>query len=419
MKVDIEQPADWSRRLTITVPAERVDQERRQVASQIASRVKLPGFRKGKVPASVIQRQYGPSIEQETIERVVNNAYKEALQQEGISPISEASVDDVDYSQGAELSFKVQFEVRPEITLDRLGGFTVKKPATAVGEEEVDRVVDRLREENASWEPLESGKPAEGDRVRVAITPLEEGGERPEPREYEVVLGAGEILEDIDQSIRTLEVGDEGEFTISLPDQSDGEDEADDQEDHRIHLRLISAERPDLPEADDEFASGLGAEFETMDALRARIREDLEAESERETDREVRRQLMGQIIDANPFEVPPSLVSQYLDGLLQAPEDADPQELEAAREQAAPAAEYGVRRMLIIDRVAQLENLHATQEDVEARVQEIAESNEMDANDVRAQLMRSGRLQALASDLTEARVFDYLKSLSTIETEDA
>jgi trigger factor len=410
LKVDIESPAEWSRRLKITVPAEQVERERQVVLRRIARQVKLPGFRKGKVPASRLEKQFGASIQEEAVERVVNSAYRAALDEQGISPISEASVENLLYEPGADLTFDVQFEVRPEVELSRLGGFTIEAPTAAVADEDVDRVIDRLREQNASWHPVD-GPPSEGDRARVEITPLERAeGDASEPRVYEVVLGAGEILESIDQAIRTLEPESEGEFTVELPSEAEGEKE------HRIRLKLLGAERAELPEADDEFAKGLG-EFESLEDLRTRVRSDLEAESVREADREVRRQLIQQILEANPFEVPPSLVEQYLDGLLQAPEDADPQELATAKDQARPAAEYGVRRMLVIDRIATLEGLHATEQDLEARVQEIAEQNEMDPSQVRRELKRAGRLQALASDLTEKRVFDYLKSLSTILTE--
>lgn len=414
LKVDIEQPRDWSRKLTITVPAERVQKERQKIASQFATRVKMPGFRKGKVPSSVVEKQYGPSIDSQTVERVINAAYQEALQEQGFSPISQASVEDVDYEPGSDLTFGVEFEVRPEVALDRLGGFTVKAPSTAVSDEDVQKVVDRVREQNADWQPIADGTPAAGDRVTVEITPLHEDAEEdPEPREYEVVLGAGEILDDIDEAIRTLKPGEEGEFTIELP-SAEGEDA---EADHRVRVKLVSAASPELPEEDDAFAQELG-EFESMEALRDRIREDLESESEQESDREVRRQLIQQVLEGNPFEAPPSLVSQYLDSLMQAPDDADPQEVAAAKEQARPAAEQGVRRMLVIERIAELESLHPTQEDLDERIAEIAAENEMEAAEVRRQLSQSGRLQALASDLMEKRVFDYLKSLSTIEKED-
>jgi trigger factor len=407
LKVDIESPAEWARRLKITVPADQVARERRAVAAQLAKRVKLPGFRKGKVPASVLEKQYGASIEQQTVERVINTAYRAALRDEGFSPISEASVENLSYEPGTELSFDVEFEVRPEVELNRLGGFTVRAPAATVDESDVERVIDRLREQNATWHAIE-GVPVEGDRTRVEITPLDaEGPAASEPRVYEVVLGAGEILESIDQAIRTLEPGGEGDFTVELPEGSQGGT------DHRVHVKLLSAERPELPAADDEFARGLG-DFESLEGLRSRVRSDLEAEAERESEREVRRQLIQQVLEANPFDVPPSLVEQYLDSLLQAPKDADPDELAQTKEQARPAAEYGVRRMLVIERIADLEGLHATHEDVEGRVREIAEQNRVEPAKVRQELARSGRVQAMASDLTEKRVFDYLKSLSTI-----
>ncbi|MFO7894052.1 MAG: hypothetical protein R6U63_09970 [Longimicrobiales bacterium] len=201
-----------------------------------------------------------------------------------------------------------------------------------------------------------------------------------------------------------------------LAKQIPGGEDAE-QEEHRIRLKLLSAEHPELPEEGDAFAAELG-EFTSMDDLRARVRDDLKAEAAREADQEVRRQLIQQVLDANPFDPPPSLVDQYLDNLLEAPEDADPSEVASAKQQARPAAEHAVRRMLVIDRVAELESLHATQEDVDARVAEIAAENDMEEAEVRRQLAQSGRLQALASDLMERRVFDYLKSLSTIEKEE-
>jgi trigger factor len=415
LKVDIEQPTDWARKLSITVPAERVQKERTKIASQFSSRVRMPGFRKGKVPASVVEKQYGPSIDSQMIERVINAAYQEALQEQGLSPISQAAVENVEYEPGSDLTFEVEFEVRPEVALERLGGFTVTSPPVKIEDEDVEKVLDRLREQNATWTELTEGTPQEGDRTKVEITPLhadEEGA--PEPREYEVVLGAGEILEDIDEGIRTLGLGEEGEFVIDLPEQpAAGEEEP---EEHRVRIRLISASRPVLPEVDDEFAKELGA-FESAEELRSRVREDLTTEAERESGREVRRQLIQQVLEANPFEAPPSLVDQYLDSLLQAPEDADPEEIAAAKQQARPAAEQAVRRMLVIERIAELENLHPTDDDLDQRVQEIAAENEVEPAEVRRQLAQSGRLQALASDLMEQRVFDYLKSLSTIEKE--
>src|SRR5688572_24344407 len=113
LKVTIESPATWSRRLTITVPAERLEREKQTTTKRLAQRIKLPGFRKGKVPAQVLEKRFGPAIEQETIERVVGDAYREAVAQEGLHPISQAAIDNIDYQTGSDLTFRVDFEIRP------------------------------------------------------------------------------------------------------------------------------------------------------------------------------------------------------------------------------------------------------------------------------------------------------------------
>ena len=154
LKISVDEPRSWARRLTITVPAERVAVERKNVAKRVASRVNLPGFRKGKTPSSVIEKKYGPAIEQEALEHVVQHAYREAIQAQGFQPISEGSVGQMDYTPGSDLTFQVEFEVRPEIELSTLGGFTVEAPAIEVGEDEVDKVLERLRDERADWQPL-------------------------------------------------------------------------------------------------------------------------------------------------------------------------------------------------------------------------------------------------------------------------
>src|SRR5262245_41830554 len=112
LKITVEKPATWSRRLTITIPAEQLEQEKQNTARRLASRGKLPGFRKGKVPATVLERRFGPAIEQETIERVMGEAYREAIKREGLQPISQAAIDAIDYQAGSDLTFKVDFEVR-------------------------------------------------------------------------------------------------------------------------------------------------------------------------------------------------------------------------------------------------------------------------------------------------------------------
>lgn len=412
LKIAVEEPRNWTRRLTITVPAARVEGERQQVARLLGQRLRLPGFRKGKVPAHVIERKYGASIQHETLERVVGEAYREALQRQDLQPISQAEVEDVDYRPGADLTFHVEFEIQPEIELDRLGGFRIERPVPAVGDGDVERVLERLQEEQAVWHPMEEGAPEKGDLAVIELTPAAGPDQERDAavRRYQVVLGKDDTLPEIEEAILTLEPGQERDITVRLDDIV----EEGAPEEQQFQLRLLEAKRPEFPSLDDEFARRMG-DFEDLDALRSQVRRDLEREAASDAERELRRQLVDQVLEANPFEVPDSMVDRYLDQLLRPREGADPEQVAEARRQARPAAAQAIRRMLVIDRVAQQEGLRATSADVDLRVETLAQRHDRAPGDIWSQLQKSGRIQALEEEITEEKVFEYLKSQSTIK----
>ncbi|MBI4543475.1 MAG: trigger factor [Gemmatimonadetes bacterium] len=414
MKIAIEQPRTWARRLTITVPAEHVEHERREVARRLAQRLKLPGFRKGKVPPDVLERRYGPAIEQETVERVVGEAYREALRREGLHPISQGAVEEVEYRPGTDLTFAVEFEVRPELNLSRLGGFRVKRERAPVADEQVDRVLERLREEHATWRTIEDATPASGDFTVVEISPLDAEGQPrtgAKPRRYQIVLGEGQAIPEIEQLLGQLRPGEERDTVV--PPQTEEQPPRESREEP-VRVRLLEAKHPELPPLDDDFARGVG-EFDTLDALRARVRADLEREADGEAERQVRHRLVDLVVEANPFELPDAMVNQYLDRVLRPREGVDPERVAEMRQVARPGAEHALRRMLVIERVAELEGLRATEEEVDTRIAELAGRHGRTAADVRAHLQKAGRLEALREEITEDKVFDYLKGLSTIE----
>ena len=411
LKVTIEKPATWTRRLTITVPAERLEQEKQTTARRLAQKIKLPGFRKGKVPATVLEKRFGPAIEQETIERVVGEAYREALKQEKLQPITQPAIDNFDYQSGSDLTFRVDFDVRPEIELNRLGGFRVKREEPAIGDEAVDRVLQRLREQHAVWQPVESDSPVMGDMAVVEITPL--GEAKPSaPRRYQIFIGEGQVRPEIEERVRTLKPGETGEFDIELPENS--EDLNSPVKEHHLRVHLAEVRRPEYPTVDDEFARSVG-EFENVSAMRARVREDLEREAEAESHRNARHQLVEQIIEANAFEVPDSMVNRYLEQVIRPRKGEDDSRMNELREAARPAAAHAIKRMMVIERVAELEGLHATPDELEERYEDLARRNSRPAREIRAQLKKEGRDREVEEALTEEKVFAYLESLSTIE----
>jgi len=410
LTVSLEEKERWRRTLSVTVPGELVEEEREKAARKLASRVKLPGFRKGKVPSSVVEKRYGDALRQETMDRLINEAYQEALQIESLRPISEGTLEDVQYDPPEDLTFQISFDVRPQIELGRLGGFTVEGPGVTVQEEDVERVLTRLREQNASRYPTDEGRPEEGDRVRVRIERLDDE-EDAEPREYELVLGEGEAIPDVEEAIHSLEPGGSGHFVVSFPD--DFPDEARRGESRELRITLLERQARELPPADDDFAHTVG-EFEDLDELRAAIRADLEAETTREGERVIRERLVDLLLEANPFEVPRSMVDRSMDQVLGDTEEADPEEVEQARAEIRPQAERAVKRALLVDRIAETQSLQAGEEEVDERIEAIAERNGTTPAKVYARLQKAGRLSSIEREITEAKVFDFLKGKSEI-----
>jgi trigger factor len=414
LKVSVEKPAAWARRLTITVPAEHIAREKKDAVQRLAKRVRLPGFRQGRVPAGVMEKKYGPAIEQEAIEKVIGDAYRQALESEGLQPITQGSIEKFEYEPGSDLTFNVELEVRPEVELERVGGFAVVREEPVVGEQQVNEVLERLQQENAVWKPKEEGTPVAGDMATVEITPLDDAtsAEPSKPRSYQIVIGESQALPPVEDAVRTLSAGDEGEFEVALPENPDEPEGAT--RAHRMHIRLLELKTPELAPLDDDFARSLG-DFEDLAALRSRLQQDLQQEASREADRGVRMQLMQQIIEANPFDVPQSMIQNYLERVMPLREGADEERMQEARSQMWPAAEHALKRMLVLERIAELEALHATPAELDQRIDEMTERLGRPRGEVLGQLRKSGRLDELEQEITEEKVFQYLKSLSDIQ----
>ena len=426
LTVDVQESASWSRRLSITVPSARVRRIRQSVAAKVANTVRMPGFRKGKTPASLVERQFGPHIEQETLDRVIQEAYREALETSGLNPITQGQVENVHYhGEGGDVHFDVAFEVQPVLELSRTDGFQVTRPADAVTDADVDTLLERLRSERATLHPLDEGtRPGYGEMVVVEITDLDEAtdeGAEPEARQFRFELGEGQAIPDIEQAIMTLAPGEEGEFSVTYPE--DFADEAQRGQTQRLRIRVLEGRRKELPQLDDEFAKGLG-EFDTLDALRERVRGDMETDARTRADAAVRDQLVGQIVEANPFEVPGSMVDRYLDYMTGDTPDnegrrrqrtgEDAERFSQFREYMRPQAEAALRRMMVVDHIAEREGLRATADDVDARVEKLAEQHGRSPSDVWVELERSGQMQSLESEILEDKVFEHLRASSTI-----
>lgn len=409
LEVSVAEGERWRRTLSITVPSTLLKEERKAALAQLSSKLKLPGFRAGKVPATVVEKRFGPTLEREVLDRVIGEAYRGVLEHRSLSPISEGEVGEIDYQPESDLKFEISFDVAPQIELARVGGFKVKRPAGSVSETQVDQVLSRIREESGTWIPEEGGTPEGEDLVSIRIQTL--GEEESEPRPYEFVLGRDQAIPDIETSIRTLDVGASGEFSIRFPDDLVDEDRRGTEQ--RVRITLDGRKRLELPELDDDLAKSVG-DFETAEELVEKVREDLAKEAERESDAALRAAIIEQILSANPFDIPESMIDQYVRAALGGPDDLPEERFQEAKEQLRPRALHTVKRHLVIDRVAEAEGLVASAEEIDSRIEEIAERSGASLADVYTGLQKSGRLDHLEREITEQKVFEFLQSQSEV-----
>jgi len=398
--------------MSVTVPAAVVQEEERKAARSLASRAKLKGFRKGRVPAKVISSRFAGALRQEALDKLIGDAYRQALANEQLRPISEGQIEDVNYVPEEDLSFNVAFDVQPVFELGRLGGFAVERPSEDVTDDQVDQVLERIREQSGVWQPVEGGHPEDGDLVSVKLAKLSED-ESGEDRDYDFVLGQGDAIPDIEAAIKTLEPGGQGEFDITFQPASD--DSSGGGETDRVRITFVGRRQLERPPLDDDLAKQVG-EFETLEELTVKVRTDLEKEAADQAEGAVRARLLDLLLEANPFDVPTSMVDRYVEGVLGEAEGVSPERLEEARAQIRPEAERAVKRLLVIDRIAETQSLSATEDDIDARVEEIAEANKTTPAKVYASMQKAGRLDAIEHDLTERKVFEFLMEQSEITT---
>jgi trigger factor len=363
------------------------------------------------VPKQVVQSRFGAALRQEAVDRLINEAYRTALAVEDLRPISEGDVQEVIYEPQQDLIFHIAFDVQPQIEVSRLSGFAVERPVVDVTDQHVDDVIGRIREQNGVWEPVEEGAPEDKDMVSVKVRRIDEGAEDAEARDYDFILGQGDAIPQIEEAIRGLAIGEQGEFDVTFPD--DFPDESRRGEVERVEILLSARKVLALPDLDDDFAKQVG-EFEDLATLRARVHEDLVKDASDQSESVVRGRLLDFLSEANPFEVPASMVDRYAESILGEQPGLDAEKKVEIMETLRPEAEKAVKRFIHIDKIAETQNLGATEEDLDARIEEIAEKNNTDPAKVYAELQKAGRLEALERELTEGKVFDFLKAQSEI-----
>ena len=402
-EIAIKKAEGVERLLGVTVSVETVKAAEEKAVKRYATAARMPGFRPGKAPLHLIKKAYAEQIKSEALESMVQDAWKQALDQEKLEPIAQPHVHDLKFEDGQPVTFDIHLEVRPEIAIETTTGFTVSRPSEAVTDEMVREQLETLREQRAALEPVED-KPQPGDQVRVKIASQEEGGEMPEQREYPLELGKGQAIAGIEELIMEATPGETIERAVRWPD--DFPDEAQRGKSKLTRVSLLEVKRKSLPVLDDALARELG-DFDTVSLLTEAVRKDMVEHMKREADAAVREQMLDQVIAANPFEIPNAWVQQVMGAYMQmyqVPENMQ----ERFSGEFRPMAERQVRRDVVIDTIAEKEGLVASTADVDDKVAEMAAKSGVETGQLYVRLEKEGRLKELERTVTDEKVFGWL-----------
>ncbi|MFL5402260.1 MAG: trigger factor [Gemmatimonadales bacterium] len=411
-QITVEKTAEdsASKSLRVTVPVDRVREAEARALKYYAKRARLPGFRPGKAPDTVVRKRFGDAIRQTVLEEVIRESWETAKTAESLKPITDPAIRNLKFEDGSPIEFELHVEVRPELKLERVGGFRLERRVAPVTDSAVDEQLARIQEHKAAWIPTEAAKPTPGQMVRVDVAPIE-NGVAGASQPHDLVLGDNQAIPELEERIMQLVPGETSEAEVRFPE--DHPDESRRGQSRRVRITLHEVKRQELPPLDDALAREAG-DFESLEALRSAVRQDLEREAVREADAELRRNLIGQLVDANRVEAPHSLVHRLLHGyaeMYKVPED----QLAGFEKQFQPIAEEQVKRDLALDALVEAQGLRATESELDERINTMAGTRGVPAGQVYASLQKSNRLQELERAITEEKAFDFLLKQSTVE----
>jgi trigger factor len=411
--------------MQIEVPADQVSREYDEVSRKFQRNATLPGFRKGKVPRSLVEKSFGDRIQEEVVKRLLEEAYRSALRETNLQPVSYPQIDKIDFKVGEPMAIEAVVEVKPEIEFVDYKKVAITRPKIEVSDEDVEKALDSVQERYARYTAVEDREAQPTDMVVMDQVARDESGlkiPKGSGTDLSVPVGHEQTRPEFDQALRGVRVGDERQVVVEFPE--DESDPAFAGKRVTFDLKIKEVKLKELPDLDDEFAQQLG-DFENLDALREVIRTDLERQAAQRTEQSMRAQLMRTLIERNPFDLPESMVEHYLDNIVEAasaeaqkdPRRAATFDPEAVREQNRTAAEQLIRQHLLFEAIQKAEEIVVDDEEVDARIAGVAEANNLPARKMRISLEKEGKLSRIHDDLLEEKTFKVLFDLAEVTEE--
>jgi trigger factor len=420
MKVAVEEIGACKRRLQVEEGPEVVQDAWEKAFKRVQKEARLPGFRKGKVPAGMIKLHFADDVRQEVARHLIPDVYRQALQETKLRPVEEPDLKEVTLEEGAPLKFEALVEIKPAIALGQYAGLTVKHAPKPFEEREVDEALEHLREQHAEFRTVE--RPADlHDLVNMDYTLTPEGMDARTETGYGFLIGSGAVMPEVEEAVIGLTAGGERTTHVRFPD--DHRNEALRGKAGEAKVKVTEVKEKVLPALDDGLAKTVG-QFDTLDALKEGVRKGLEARRAAENRQALEDAVTEAVLAGHPVEVPEALVLRQVGHLIEHTRERvrrqgmDPDKLPwdygKLLEELKPGAEKAVRRSLVLEAIAEKEGLIPTDADVDAEVEKIAVANNRPVPAVRRIMQDSGDLDGLRHSLRETRTLEFLISKSTV-----
>lgn len=415
MKVDIEELGACKRRLQVEEAPEIVTRAWEQAFDRVQREARLPGFRKGKVPRSMIKLHFADDVRQEVARRLIPDVYRQALAETRIEPVEEPDLQEVTLEENAALKFAAVVEVKPAITLGAYTGLAVEHAAKPFAESEVDEALSALQEQHAEYRAVERAADP-GDLAIIDYTLTPEGMEPRSESDYGFVIGSGSVLPEMEEAVIGLTAGGSRQARVRFGDDHRNETLRGKAADATVTVKEVKEKV--LPALDDDFAKSVGGSFETLDALKEEVRKGLQARRDAENRHALETAVLDAVLANHTFEVPEALVLRQVGHQIEharehmrrqgVDPDRVPWDYKKLLEDLRPGAEKAVKRALLLEALAEKEGLQAGDADVDAEVERLAQASQRPAPAVRRMLEQSGDLQGIRHTLDERKTVDFL-----------
>jgi trigger factor len=410
------------REISVEIPADEVARETEVIIQKYQKVARLPGFRAGHVPASIIKQRFGEEVKSDVVEALVPKYFRREAEKQGLMPVSQPRVTDLHIHDSEPLRFKASFEVMPEIPAEGYKELRADKPEIVVSDEEVEQALDGVREQHATFTSVEGRPLADGDFAQASLDGRPKDAQARKDAnpvrmdEVLVEIGGKNTMPEFTEHLRGASAGEERTFEVNYPEDASDKRLAGKTFSYTVKIHAIK--QKSLPELNDEFSKELG-EFTSMDGVKKQIRENIEAEKRHTAEHAAKDKLVAELVKRNQFEVPESLVERQIDLRLERGlralaaqgmkmEDMKKMDLARLRVGQREQALQDVKSSLLLERIAELEKITVADDELNQEVEALARQTKQTPEAVRARLTQDGGLDRIRTRIRSEKALNFL-----------